>query len=1411
MMEMLFSWIHLADLQLGHANGRNGWDRALVLDRLRADIAAWHDYGVPAPDAILVTGDVAFSGHAEEYATARRWLLEVAGSVGLGPDRVFVVPGNHDVNRTADDDRDTRRLVQTLRSGAESLDAALRDPGDRRRLAGRLADYLAFAEGFAPGCLGGRAGEEDALFWRHRFDGREGLRVRLLGLDTALLSAADEDEGKLRLGIEQIDRGLREPSIEPGELVVVLSHHALEGGWLADEKETAPWLRAYAHVHLHGQVYDAGSEAARSGAGGGLVRVAAGGGPTHGYSFASVGRAEGGAVLRVWPRAWSERNKRFLVDADDKPDHQAFAEFPLRVALGAGAAPALVRAPLPSDALFEGPGAMPAVAVPHFVGRSVAMDALRRALEQETACVVVFGTGGIGKTSLARELVATKARELFSDGAAWIDATSLPSELGRVAQRFGWKRERLPTVEEANQWLATALHDRRVLLVVDNADDQQATEIPVPGGRCRTLVTSRAIALHEDLGKPALALPLGKWSDEVCRAYLREISGQSDLEDGALDGLARFVGNLPLAVRLIAKLLRQGKAPRRLLTHLEEQPVDTLDAVARGADRGVKATFLVAYEGLEDVGRQVLLAMSVCARATRIEVVAKVAEVSEAQAEGVLMELWERRSLVEHDAKAERPWGLHDVVRMFVLGQEGAEEAGEKHFAFVKHHLETHEDPTEWEMVEWEFPEVLEAIRRMLESSRVENAMILLNRASEPLERRGYYVDLAGLLLHVLNSAPTESHEAVVALGGLGVTERALGKYEAAIDYLKRAATIAEKIVAPQSLATILSNISACYFDQGDASNAIEYAERAASVASAMGAKGESSASLGNLGLSYRQIGDIGKAVELMRRAYSLVDKLGDLRSQATLLGNIGTCYADLGERQQALDYFERSLDISQRIGFLEGQAVRSENIGASYYYLGQPDKAVEWFNRALAIARRMALSETHPHIRRLDGFVAVAKSVKEPMVQSFDAFRVAKIAVSNLRAIDSIEWSLPRAPGSRWNVVLGENGSGKSTLLRTIGLALVGHDEAAALRQAWGTWVRGKAEQGRVEVTLGRAANTPNPVGVNGAAADVLLHLRLRLSRSAITDEASGDRELWNSVHGSFTAAYGPFRRFTDGDLEYERILDNQPRLARHISLFDSSVALTESLAWLHDLNYKRLDNKPEGKLLAPFTALANDPGPPFFLPHGAHLASISSSGITVKDGNGFDIPIEDLSDGYRAILSLTFDLIRHMANAFGYDHVFDPNDPTVVLPGGIVLIDEIDVHLHPAWQRTVGLWFKKHFPNVQFIVTTHSPLVCQTADSVFYLPAPGSDEEPRMLDEVELGRLKYGNVLDAFGTGVFGHGVTRSEESKSMRQRLVALNRKEAELGLTSEEREEQRRLRVVNPSSAPTLGSDRREGGA
>jgi hypothetical protein len=109
-----------------------------------------------------------------------------------------------------------------------------------------------------------------------------------------------------------------------------------------------------------------------------------------------------------------------------------------------------------------------------------------------------------------------------------------------------------------------------------------------------------------------------------------------------------------------------------------------------------------------------------------------------------------------------------------------------------------------------------------------------------------------------------------------------------------------------------------------------------------------------------------------------------------------------------------------------------------------------------------------------------------------------------------------------------------------------------------------------------------------------------------------------------------------------------------------------------------------------------------------------------------------------------------------------------------------------------------------MQFIVTTHSPLICQAADvgTVYRLPKPGSVEPPGMLKGEELQRLLYGNVLDAYSTEMFGENITRSEEAQKLFQRLAELNVKETFKKLTDSERKEQRELRAAMPTSAHVL---------
>jgi predicted ATPase len=411
------------------------------------------------------------------------------------------------------------------------------------------------------------------------------------------------------------------------------------------------------------------------------------------------------------------------------------------------------------------------------------------------------------------------------------------------------------------------------------------------------------------------------------------------------------------------------------------------------------------------------------------------------------------------------------------------------------------------------------------------------------------------------------------------------------------------------------------------------------------------------------------------------------------------------------------------------------------------------------------------------------------PVARKLDVY-ISRIEIEDIRSLQSLQWDMPPAPG--WHVLIGDNGAGKSSALRAMAAALLGDgrryengsataevssDSALALRIDFSTWLRPKRSSGTVALTA---------LGTEKDGKQIRQEHRLQVG-------AQGP--LWtHSPHTSefFSAGFGPFRRFSGGDADYERQFSSLPRVNRHLSLFDERVSLTEALRWLKDLQFMALVNSFSAEFLERVRTFINQDG---FLPNGVKLRDITPDSVRFEDANGSATSIEELSDGYRSILSLTLELIRQLSAHYGPDLVFDKNAWAVDAPG-IVLIDEADAHLHPTWQREIGLRLKKLFPRLQFIVTTHSPLVCQAADTVFRLPRPGTEEQGRLVEGIELERLKYGNVLDAYGTGVFGR-ITRSEAGQQLLERLAELNRKELEQGLSEEEEQEQERLRTIFPT--------------
>jgi predicted ATP-binding protein involved in virulence len=107
-------------------------------------------------------------------------------------------------------------------------------------------------------------------------------------------------------------------------------------------------------------------------------------------------------------------------------------------------------------------------------------------------------------------------------------------------------------------------------------------------------------------------------------------------------------------------------------------------------------------------------------------------------------------------------------------------------------------------------------------------------------------------------------------------------------------------------------------------------------------------------------------------------------------------------------------------------------------------------------------------------------------------------------------------------------------------------------------------------------------------------------------------------------------------------------------------------------------------------------------FLPGYSNLRPSDRNTSRVEiDIKGTTLDVRMLSDGERSVLALILDISKRLAQA--NPHLDDP----LASGEAVILVDEIDLHLHPQWQRKIVGNLEKTFPNCQFIATTHSPQV--------------------------------------------------------------------------------------------------------
>ncbi|WP_164011541.1 AAA family ATPase [Pyxidicoccus trucidator] len=446
--------------------------------------------------------------------------------------------------------------------------------------------------------------------------------------------------------------------------------------------------------------------------------------------------------------------------------------------------------------------------------------------------------------------------------------------------------------------------------------------------------------------------------------------------------------------------------------------------------------------------------------------------------------------------------------------------------------------------------------------------------------------------------------------------------------------------------------------------------------------------------------------------------------------------------------------------------------------------------------------------------------------ITSIRGFRPGELKVD-------LDLSRPDGRFAGWTVLAGRNGAGKSSLLKAVALVIAGPDAVRALQPSLSGWIHAEKQEGLIvarvvpEPKHDRFLNGDSPSKSFKAHLSLLqfeagpepaLHfgsshpMQVKFGSqqpTLIKDPTASTSELedgpWAvNPRGWFIAGYGPYRRLAS-TAESQHPVSGTPQVSRLASLFREDASLVEAVQWLKEHHFRGLEEKPGAReLIESVLMLLNDG----LLPDSTQVSRIDSEGLWVTQG-GRTFPLRDMSDGYRTTAALVLDLARQLQTTYR-EFRLEPVEPAQ--PGlkwrvpypGVVLIDEVELHLHVSWQRRIGFWLKQHFPNIQFIVTTHSPFVCQAADprGLIRLPAPGEERTAEHVSDELFRTVVNGTVDEAVLTELFGLEHVHSEESEKLRTRVAELEVRLMDGKASEEERAEFERLSAQLPDTGSAL---------
>ena len=384
---------------------------------------------------------------------------------------------------------------------------------------------------------------------------------------------------------------------------------------------------------------------------------------------------------------------------------------------------------------------------------------------------------------------------------------------------------------------------------------------------------------------------------------------------------------------------------------------------------------------------------------------------------------------------------------------------------------------------------------------------------------------------------------------------------------------------------------------------------------------------------------------------------------------------------------------------------------------------------------------------------------------------KIQSIRLVNFRGIEDLALSF----NEQFTVLIGDNGSGKSSILDAVSICL----GTILNRTKCPFGINGKKSRPLLPGEIRKVMMSPDNIEYT----DVLLEGEVRYGERSITWK----REQTTTAK---SLGYRHARELSDIGFQIVEHLTEQVDLP--VIVYHSTARLAYDLHGRKN-EYERTGSRLDGyyacldprvikqKFVSWFktfedSALKFDKDKTLYYAFTEAISSMVPGWQDIKFHWGLDdlvgrqedgswLPLSNLSDGYRSVIRLAADIAYRAIKLnphLGKDVIRKSQ--------GVVLIDEIDMHLHPKWQRGIVESLKLTFPNMQFIATTHSPFIVQSlkADEVVNLDGTPIDQHPDTMtleqnalfmgvdspdskdfDEKEMLATRYLKALDANGEG--------------------------------------------------------------